>query len=70
LTDDFRTLDYPVMVGVGFPGGGFSFENGTSLNYSGSKSWIIGPMLELELPKHLSVEADALYRPRCTPRAN
>jgi hypothetical protein len=31
--------------------------------YSTSKDYIIGPMMELELPLHLSVEADGLYRP-------
>jgi hypothetical protein len=31
--------------------------------YSDSKDYIVGPMVELGLPFHLSVEADALYRP-------
>jgi hypothetical protein len=31
--------------------------------YSYSKDYIVGPMVELNLPLHLSVEADALYRP-------
>ena len=29
----------------------------------GSKNYIVGPMVELRLPFHLAVEADALYRP-------
>lgn len=31
--------------------------------YSNSKNYIVGPMVDLKLPFHLSVEADALYRP-------
>jgi hypothetical protein len=31
--------------------------------FSGSKNYVIGPMVELNLPFGLSVEADALYRP-------
>src|ERR1700724_881489 len=31
--------------------------------FSGSKNYLIGPMVELNLPFGLSVEADALYRP-------
>jgi hypothetical protein len=31
--------------------------------FSGSKNYLIGPMVELNLPLGLSVEADALYRP-------
>jgi len=31
--------------------------------FSSSKNYVIGPMLELNLPFGLSVEADALYRP-------
>src|SRR5580693_7106892 len=31
--------------------------------FSGSKNYLIGPMVELNLPFSLSVEADALYRP-------
>jgi hypothetical protein len=31
--------------------------------FSGSKNYLIGPMVELNLPLGLAVEADALYRP-------
>jgi Outer membrane protein beta-barrel domain len=31
--------------------------------YSASKNYIVGPMVQLWLPFHLAVEADALYRP-------
>lgn len=30
---------------------------------SAAKDWIVGPFVELRLPFHLAVEADALYRP-------
>ena len=32
-------------------------------NFSSSKDYVVGPMIELRLPMHLSVEFDALYRP-------
>jgi hypothetical protein len=50
LTGDFQTESYP--------GPGLTTEI-----HSNSKSYIVGPMLELSLPFHLSVEADGLYRP-------
>src|SRR5580704_962678 len=31
--------------------------------FSSSKNYVVGPMVELNLPFGLSVEADALYRP-------
>jgi hypothetical protein len=40
--------------------------NGTAIplyGYSDSRNFIVGPTIELRLPLHLSVEADALYRP-------
>ena len=39
-----------------------TFPSGASA-FSDSKNYIIGPTVELRLPFHLSVEADALYRP-------
>ena len=32
-------------------------------SYSASKNYVVGPMVELRLPFHLGIEADALYRP-------
>jgi outer membrane protein W len=48
LTDAFSSL--PIAAG------------GVTLT-SGSKDYVIGPTFEIRLPFHLSVEADALYRP-------
>ena len=31
--------------------------------FSASKNYVVGPMVELNLPFGLAVEADALYRP-------
>jgi hypothetical protein len=59
---------FPVSIGVkaGVPITD-SFNNVSLANnitgYSNSKNYIVGPMVELKLPFHLSVEADALYRP-------
>lgn len=50
LTDDFRNLT-------------FLLPTYSSLSYSTSKSYVIGPSVEVELPLNLSVEADALYHP-------
>ena len=36
---------------------------GLSRFYSGSREFIVGPMVELRLPLRISVEADALYHP-------
>jgi hypothetical protein len=47
LTDSFSTT----QIGSGIVG------------KSGDTSYLIGPTVELRLPFHLSVEADALYRP-------
>ena len=47
LTDSFSNT--PIAPGI--------------TGYSDSKNYIIGPMVELKLPFHLSVEADGLYRP-------
>lgn len=52
LTDAFsdRTVTVPGL-------------NGSPHYFSGSKDYIVGPMLEVHLPANLSVEFDALYRP-------
>lgn len=63
LTNDFQNVSYPVIVQTALPDGGIQSINATSLNYSGPKSFVVGPMLEFHLPKELSVEIDAVYRP-------
>ncbi len=63
LTNDFQNVSYPVIVETGLPNGGIQSMKATSLNYSGPKSFLVGPTFELHLPKQLSVEVDALYRP-------
>ena len=62
----FAQLPFSIGVKAGVPITD-SF-NTTSLGnditgYSNSKNYIVGPMVELKLPFHLSVEADGLYRP-------
>jgi hypothetical protein len=52
-----------VAGGVGLTDGIESQTNGGYHFYSFSKDYIVGPMIELNLPLQLSVEADALYRP-------
>lgn len=57
-------------IGVGVKAGvpitdGFSKTQLTPSAFASpnSKNYIVGPMVELRLPFHLAVEADALYRP-------
>jgi hypothetical protein len=40
-----------------------SIPGGIVNTYSASKDYVVGPMVQLRLPFHLAVEADALYRP-------
>ena len=60
-------FSFGVMGGVGlgddFKTEAFTGNNSTIEIYSNSKSYLVGPMVELGLPLHLSVEADGLYRP-------
>jgi outer membrane protein with beta-barrel domain len=62
----FAQLPFSVGVKVGVPLTD-AFNKTTFgpdfTEYSDSKNYIVGPMVELKLPFHLSVEADALYRP-------
>ena len=58
LTDDFRNA----AIGT------YLSEAGVLVSvvhrfYSTSKDYIVGPMVELRLPLHLSVEVEGLYRP-------
>lgn len=53
-----------VKAGVPITDGVSKTQIGTNTFASpDSKNYIIGPMVELRLPFHLAVEADALYRP-------
>jgi Outer membrane protein beta-barrel domain len=62
---------FPVSIGVkagvpitdSFNNTSFGSLGNQIIGYSNSKNYIVGPMVELKLPFHLSVEADALYRP-------
>jgi hypothetical protein len=52
LTDDFRTETIPAQ------------GNSPYLTFfSNSKDYVVGVLIEVRFPSHLSVEADALYRP-------
>ncbi len=53
LTDDFNSFYYP--SGQGLP----------TIEKSGGKGVIVGPMLEWSFSKHFSVEADGLFRELC-----
>lgn len=58
LTDPFANVTSPAYVNYppsGAPDGAFSTK--------GLTSFVVGPMVELELPKNLSLEVDALRRP-------
>lgn len=50
LTDAFSNTTVPQL-------------NGSTNFFSGSKDYVVGPMIELRLPLHFAIEADALYRP-------
>jgi hypothetical protein len=62
LRNDLPSATASSPVAVPSPGGGITFENGTT-TYSGLKSFLIGPTVEFALPKALSLEVDALYHP-------
>ena len=60
-------VSFGVTGGVGLTD---AFANQTAMgvdvdthNFSGSKDYIVGPMMDVHLPLGLSVEIDALYRP-------
>lgn len=52
LTESFQTMNVPTGSSA------LPFDR----FYSPSKDWIIGGMIELQLPLHFSIEADGLYR--------
>lgn len=64
LTDAFadRTYNF-VFATVPSPFGPPRSLSQTTRVFSGSRSFVLGPTLELQLPFGLAVEADALYRP-------
>ena len=64
LNDPFadRTFNY-IIATIGNPFGQASVISGSTRTYSGSRSFVIGPSIEVQLPLGLSVEVDALYRP-------
>ncbi len=56
-----QMLSYGVRGGAPLTG---AYSSGNSVQViSGSKGYLVGPMLELHLPFGLGLEADALYRP-------
>ena len=67
MTGDYRTESSTFDTGIFVPrpGGGYTIqqERVTVINSSGPNSFLVGPMLELELPKHFSLEAAAVYKP-------
>jgi hypothetical protein len=63
LTDDFRKTSSTAILLMGAPGGGLTSTNATFLSYSGPRSFIAGPMIELLLAHQLSAEIDAMHRP-------
>src|SRR5690348_3355875 len=64
LNDPFadRTFNY-VVATIRNPFGPPSVISGSTRTYSGSRSFVIGPSIEVQLPLGLSFETDALYRP-------
>ena len=64
LTDPFADRTYSYVTGtIRQPFGPPIVEAQTTRVFGGSRSFILGPTLEVELPFGLAVEADALYRP-------
>jgi len=67
LTGDFRpeTNTYFTSIFLPRPGGEYTIQqdNVTFVSSSGPKSFILGPMVELALPKNFSMQAAAVYRP-------
>jgi Outer membrane protein beta-barrel domain len=64
LTDPFadRTFNY-VIATIPNPFGPPWVDSEATRTYSGSKGFVLGPTLEMQLPLGLAIEADALYRP-------
>jgi hypothetical protein len=62
LTNDVTSSSNNLVELASGPGGTYTEVNGTS-TVTGLKSFIIGAALEVHLPRHLSVELDALYKP-------
>jgi hypothetical protein len=64
LTDAFADRTYNFVI-TGLPNlfGTPVIASQTTRFFSGSRSLVLGPTLEVQLPLGLAVEADALYRP-------
>jgi hypothetical protein len=67
LTGDFQTESGTLATNIFVvrPGGGYTIQqdNVTFISSSGPKSFLVGPTVEIDLPKNFSVEAAAVYRP-------
>jgi hypothetical protein len=64
LTDPFADRTYNFVVAlIKNPFGPPRVISQSTRVFSGSRSFVLGPTLELQLPFGLAVEADALYRP-------
>jgi hypothetical protein len=61
--DPFADRTFTNQIVIPNPFGLSPFESQTTRVYSGSREFVLGPMLEVYLPLGLAVEADALYRP-------
>jgi hypothetical protein len=62
LTSDYRNQSGS-FVAIFLNGSTVRQENGFASSGSGPKSFLVGPMLELHLPKRFALEADAIHRP-------
>lgn len=62
LRSDLPPTTASVLVGVPIGSSGSTVQNGTAA-YSGLHDFLVGPMVELVLPRQLGVEVDALYHP-------
>ena len=63
LTDDFRNISFGDTIEAFAPNGTATYTRATFLSYSGPKSFLAGPMIDLQLPHQLSLEVDAIHRP-------
>jgi hypothetical protein len=64
LNDPFADRTFNYIVGtIRNPFGPPSVISGSTRTYSDSRSFVLGPSIEVQLPLGLSVEVDALYRP-------
>lgn len=62
LQKDLPTVTATTLVSVPLPDGSFVLRNGVT-TYSGLRTFVAGPMVEIALPRRLYLEADAIYHP-------